>query len=108
MNRRDLLRGAFAAAATGLLVPERRVWALDRTMLRSKTLYVPSVWHHAASEVPSEWFDGSMPEPLLKKGDIIRIDLTYDPQPWDIAIDVDRDGSFSYVLYDGSRWRGFR
>ena len=33
MDRRAFLAGLTATAA-GLLVPERRIWALDRTMLR--------------------------------------------------------------------------
>lgn len=45
MNRRELLLGAAGI----LLLPERRVWALDRTMIQRG--------------------------PILRKGDVIRFDL---------------------------------
>ena len=42
MNRRDLLKRTLAVGASGLLIPEidpvRRIWAIDRTMIKpSKT-----------------------------------------------------------------------
>ena len=39
MNRRDFIAGLTATAA-GLLIPDRRIWALDRTMI------VPQVDQH--------------------------------------------------------------
>jgi hypothetical protein len=36
MNRRAFLAGLTATAA-GLLIPERKVWALDRTMIPAKS-----------------------------------------------------------------------
>lgn len=57
MNRRDLLR-AFAVGAAGLMLPvvepARKVWALDRTMVKSgghrliiTTDEGPFEWHYA-------------------------------------------------------------
>jgi hypothetical protein len=41
MNRRSFLRGALAATAAGILVPEKRIWALDQTMLTPPSVLLP-------------------------------------------------------------------
>lgn len=57
MNRRDLLK-AFVAGTAGILIPdpERRVWALDRTMIAPKSM-------------ETGWLDASMSG--FQKGDSI-------------------------------------
>lgn len=51
MNRRAFLAGLTATAA-GLLVPERKVWALDRTMI-AQPLFPPFIYE-------SGWFDANL------------------------------------------------
>ena len=48
MNRRDFIAGLTATAA-GLLIPDRKVWALDRTMI------VPEVAPHGFYTTNDEW-----------------------------------------------------
>lgn len=41
MNRRDFLKGLTATTAAGLLIPERKIWALDGTMVPAQTITIP-------------------------------------------------------------------
>ena len=66
MNRRDLLRRAFAVSAAGLLLPviepTRKVWALDRTMVpRGRGEMVSWSYSDESGVLDSGWFDASMP-----------------------------------------------
>lgn len=38
MNRRDFLKGLTVSTVAGLLIPERRFWSLDRTMVTPPAL----------------------------------------------------------------------
>lgn len=51
MNRRQFLAGLTATTA-GLLVPERKVWALDGTMIPGTDYYLVDRYVD-----PSEWYD---------------------------------------------------
>jgi len=54
MNRRTFLRGLTVATAAGILVPERKIWALDRTMMFD-TRYPEAIVHFdEAAYIPSD------------------------------------------------------
>lgn len=68
MNRRDLLRRAFAVGAAGLMLPVvepvRKTWALDRTMIPRGPavgeMYISTANDHLYVYEGSAWFDATM------------------------------------------------
>ena len=79
MNRRDLLRRAFAIGAGGLLLPVvepvRRVWALDRTMIQPTPFKSGYVYDKAT--FGTDLYDGFVSSDVfpLHKGDVIQISI---------------------------------
>jgi len=56
MNRRSFLRGLMATTAAGLLVPERKAWALDQTMMQLPSERVTGVIFDEAAFLKNiEW-----------------------------------------------------
>ena len=71
MNRRAFIAGLTATAA-GLLIPDKRVWALDRTMIAPRH---PQWWYDVQAMGQDwsgrVWFDPVIPESTISVGDVI-------------------------------------
>ncbi len=93
MNRRSFLRSAagLLVASTALAVPERKVWALDQTMVNP----TPDHWL-----VPKDWIAGEFtlrdtPPTVLWKYDWVRVKGKY----WGVVMDPIADSMHSEVMF---------
>lgn len=95
MDRRTFLKGLTAVTAAGLLIPERKVWALDRTMVQPVGGIVAPAYDVTTQCLETGWFDaGSFP--FTKRG-------WYEI----VAMGQDFDGSTWVQMWDGKRqWIG--
>jgi hypothetical protein len=92
MNRRAFLAGLTAAAA-GLLIPERKVWALDRTMIPATPDWLAAV---RETDTPLSFF-GHFP---------VIGDYNYWQQFWvreETLRGLSSDGA-EYATLDGVNW----